>query len=71
MTPLHVRDGRTLSILTARGGGLTMDLEGINYSSATTLTSVPVPEPSTMAIAGLGALDMIGYGLRRRKVLGA
>ena len=48
-----------------------MDLEGINYSSATTLTSVPVPEPSTMAIAGLGALDMIGYGLRRRKVLGA
>jgi hypothetical protein len=30
-----------------------------------------VPEPSTMAIAGLGALGMIGYGLRRRKALGA
>jgi len=30
-----------------------------------------VPEPSTLAIAGLGALGMIGYGLRRRKVLGA
>ncbi len=29
------------------------------------------PEPSTMAIAGLGALGMIGYGLRRRKALGA
>ena len=28
---------------------------------------VAVPEPSTMAIAGLGALGMIGYGLRRRK----
>ncbi|WP_165250220.1 PEP-CTERM sorting domain-containing protein [Paludisphaera soli] len=26
----------------------------------------PVPEPSTLAIAGLGALGMIGYGLRRR-----
>jgi len=30
-----------------------------------------VPEPSSLAIAGLGALGMIGYGLRRRKVLGA
>jgi len=30
-----------------------------------------VPEPSTMAIAGLGALGMIGYGLRRRKAMGA
>jgi hypothetical protein len=28
-----------------------------------------VPEPSTMAIAGLGGLAMIGYGLRRRKAL--
>jgi hypothetical protein len=26
-----------------------------------------VPEPSTMAIAGLGAIGFIGYGLRRRK----
>ncbi len=31
----------------------------------------PVPEPSSMAIAGLGALGLIGYGLRRRKALGA
>jgi len=30
-----------------------------------------VPEPSTLAIAGLGALGLIGYGLRRRKALGA
>jgi len=27
---------------------------------------VPVPEPSTLAIAGLGALGFVGYGLRRR-----
>jgi len=30
-------------------------------------SAVPVPEPSSMAIAGLGALGLIGYGLRRRK----
>ncbi len=36
--------------------------------SEPTLTGdlVPVPEPSTMAIAGLGALGFMGYGLRRR-----
>jgi len=34
----------------------------VNTTSATL-----VPEPSTMAIAGLGALGMIGYGLRRRR----
>jgi len=38
-------------------------------NSGDVITS-PVPEPSTMAIAGLGALGMIGYGLRRRKALG-
>jgi hypothetical protein len=27
----------------------------------------PVPEPSTFAIAGLGALGLIGYGIRRRR----
>jgi hypothetical protein len=29
------------------------------------------PEPSTMALAGLGALGMIGYAVRRRKAVGA
>jgi hypothetical protein len=27
----------------------------------------PVPEPSTLAIAGLGALGFVGYGIRRRR----
>jgi hypothetical protein len=30
-----------------------------------------VPEPSSIVLAGLGALGMIGYGLRRRKASGA
>jgi len=32
------------------------------------ITWNPVPEPSSMAIAGLGALGFLAYGLRRRKV---
>jgi hypothetical protein len=47
-------------------------------SAQTTLTDIEqrfsqsaVPEPSTMALAGLGALGFIGYGLRRRKASGA
>jgi hypothetical protein len=45
--------------------------DSVNYSSSTQLTQTSTPEPSTMAIAGLGALGMIGYGLRRRKAKGA
>jgi len=52
------------------GLDLTAKNDQINYSSSTTLNQV-VPEPSSMAIAGLGALGMIGYGLRRRKAKGA
>jgi len=33
------------------------------------LTSVP--EPSSLVVAGIGALGMLGFGLRRRKALGA
>jgi len=41
----------------------------VNYSASTSLQSVP--EPSSLALAGLGALGMIGYGLRRREARGA
>ncbi len=41
------------------------------FSITADSTVTAVPEPSAMAIAGLGALGMIGYGLRRRKALGA
>jgi len=38
--------------------------------SDTITSTTAVPEPSSLAIAGLGALGMIGYGIRRRKALG-
>jgi len=42
----------------------------LNYSSSTTVTAVAaVPEPSSIVLAGLGSLGIIGYGLRRRKAL--
>jgi len=52
--------GTTVSSFTASGSG--------------TFSANPppaVPEPSTLALAGIGALGMIGYGLRRRKASGA
>jgi PEP-CTERM motif len=45
------------------------DHASMTLSSSTSV--VTAPEPSSMAIAGIGALGMIGYGLRRRKALGA
>jgi hypothetical protein len=42
-----------------------------DFTSITDMTQrysqVLVPEPSTMAIAGLGMLGMVGFGLRRRR----
>jgi MYXO-CTERM domain-containing protein len=37
----------------------------VNFSAH--VNALGVPEPSSMAIAGLGALGLIGYGLRRRR----
>jgi len=39
----------------------------INWGGGLTITSIPTPEPSTLAIAGLGALGFLGYGWKRRK----
>jgi hypothetical protein len=55
--------------------GQTVTLSGLNagaggFSYGGT-SSVTAPEPSSLAIAGIGGLGLIGYGLRRRKALGA
>jgi hypothetical protein len=50
-------------------------LSGASTSSgmvvdATSRVTSAVPEPSTMALAGLGALGFVSFALRRRKALG-
>ena len=42
----------------SRPGTTSFDLSGHNVS---------VPEPSSMAFAGLGVLGLVGYGIRRRR----
>ncbi|MEW4568957.1 PEP-CTERM sorting domain-containing protein [Tautonia sp. JC769] len=42
------------------------DFDGWVITADTGRVLVPVPEPSTLAIAGLSGLAMLGYGLRRR-----
>ena len=53
---------------TFAGGGT---LSGIDGSSTSNNVLQPGPEPSSMVLAGLGVLGLVGYGLRRRKALGA
>lgn len=45
--------------------GVNLGIAGFNFTGNSSVN--PVPEPSAMAIAGLGVLGMIGYGLRRRR----
>jgi hypothetical protein len=45
--------------------GSTFAIDGGNVSFN---SFQPGPEPSSMAIAGLGALGLIGYGIRRRRM---
>jgi hypothetical protein len=40
-------------------------------TASASINTTSVPEPSSLVLAGVGALGMIGFGLRRRKVLGA
>jgi len=48
-------------------GGGTITVQDDTSVFTKDLGPVPTPEPSTMALAGLGALGLIGYGHRRRK----
>jgi len=50
----------------ATASALWVDFQTYN-GSHTQDQIIGVPEPSALAIAGLGALGMIGYGIRRRK----
>jgi len=55
--------------------GSTFAIDGgiMDFNSFAPKTSsvLGVPEPSSIVLAGIGALGLIGYGLRRRKAQGA
>jgi len=72
MTNFTIASGATGFSLTQT---LAITLGHNDSASFTVVTNVfppsAVPEPSSLAIAGLGGLGMIGFGLRRRKALGA
>jgi hypothetical protein len=55
---------------TAFTTGTTSGIDGgiVDWAS---FAPVAVPEPSSLMLAGIGALCFVGYGLRRRKALGA
>jgi hypothetical protein len=55
--------GESLTQLAASGGDITTSYSG-------TIMTASAPEPSTLVLGCIGALGLIGYGLRRRKVLG-
>jgi hypothetical protein len=48
-------------------GGIENEFFGQFYTGTNPLQATPVPEPSTLALFGLGTLALIGYGWRRRK----
>ncbi len=39
----------------------------VTFDSGFTLAPAAVPEPASMTMLGIGALSLIGYGLRRRR----
>ena len=53
-----------LAIANFAGG--TIDLEGIEYGEQAIFNNVAVPEPSGIALAGLGVAGLVGAALRRR-----
>lgn len=44
---------------------------GVTYTVVSDGTLTTVPEPSTLLVAGVGALGFIGYALRRRSKMGS
>lgn len=52
------------------GQKLVITLAGGSSVTITVNTTAVTPEPSSFALAGVGGLGLIGYGLRRRKARG-
>jgi len=63
--PITQPETFSLSLSGATDGGVAFS--GFSGNDSSTASAAVVPEPSSFAIACLGALGLIGYGLRRRK----
>jgi hypothetical protein len=48
--------------------GTDIEGKGRTFNATFSLTGVIVPEPTSFTLAGLGALGLLGYGWKRRKV---
>ena len=61
-------DGATLTGTLADGTAFN---NVVNIAGSATVILAPVPEPSSMAMFGIGALGLFGYGRRRRQTSAA
>lgn len=59
-------DGTTLTLPVTFSSGLYSNRRE-DYTGTIVGTVVPVPEPSTLALAGLGAASLVGWGFRRSR----
>ena len=65
-----IADQSTCMTTDNTGGELYVALDGTYYSNTNTVvyaTGAATPEPSTLALLGIGALGLFGYGWRRRR----